>query len=91
MREDEIFDDIAARMGALEFMVRQLLSIHVREDGDPLESASRLQVSAATGLREKLDQMEEGAEKERMRLQTKHVLRIFEDLIRGYEVDDPSG
>jgi hypothetical protein len=90
--EREIFDDIGARLGALEFIARQLLSIHIREEeGDPLESASRLQASAATGLRAKLDDFAEGNEKERMRKQTIHVLRIYEDLIRGYEEDDRSG
>ena len=89
MTDNEILDDISARLSALEFMVRQLFSAHLRaDDRDPFESASALQLSAATNLRETLDAMEEGPAKARMQQLNGHVTRIFEDLIRGFEQDE---
>jgi hypothetical protein len=97
VNEDEIFDDIAARISALEFMVRQVLSTLLRsgllrgESRAPLESALALQMAAAQRLRENLDGMEEGDDKKRMRLLNTHAARIYEDLIRTFEEDESSG
>lgn len=84
--QNEIFDDIAARIGALEFMVRQLLSAHIRSsDENPAEAIAMLQATTATALRSKQDSLSHEDEKRRFAQQSVHIARIYEDLLRALE------
>lgn len=88
MTEEEIFDDIAARISALEFMMRFVLSERLRAgSNDPAEEAFKLQVSAAARIRQLIDEWPVEDEKDDLRRMNSHVARIFEDLLRGIEAD----
>lgn len=84
--QNDINDDIAARLGAIEFMLRQLFIAYVRSsEGNPEETVAMLQASTAAILRETQSSISDANDRARFAQQSVHIARIHEDILRGLE------
>ena len=80
-------DEIAARLSAIEYLVRQLYSAEFkRYGGEPLEHALATQGAMMGGLQKKLGALQDDdPDKSRISRTIDHINRIVEDVVQGYE------
>jgi hypothetical protein len=89
--QNEIFDDIAARLGAVEFMLRQLFCAYARDNSsDPAETVGMLQATTAEALRSVHDSASTDDDRASLARQSTHIARIYEDVLRALEASDRS-
>jgi len=76
-------EDLAARLGAIEFMIRQLYSAQLKARGvAPKELVLAAQGQVMVDLRDKVESEVDLDKRARMQKTVAHINRIYEELVR---------